>query len=371
MIAGPTITHRGVRELVFIADPHDNLYAVDADLGTLFWKRHFDVSPMPDQKSKSPCGLGVTFAPAAPVIEPDPDEEDDDNDDEAGPMRPLYAVASDGRLHTIRVSDGADTHSPVNFLPPNARYSSLNFWSGNVYAATCNGAPNGLWSIDVKRPGAKPGFYSAKAGHQIAISPAGTVYGAILDGIVALQPGSLRMKQFSKTPAIAVTTVKYQGRELIAAETQDGRLLLLDGRDLSVVAEYQTPFTRFNGLASWQDSRGVRWIYAAGEQNLRAFRLAGPSSGPKLELAWTYESMGRSGPPAVTNGVLFLLTGAGEAGPGYSTLIALDAATGKELYTSGTTIRLSYVPYLAVANGHVCFGNANNTLYCFGLPMER
>src|SRR5579862_6240128 len=47
VIIGPTITHRGVRELVFVAGAGDNLYAVDADLGTLFWKRHFDVLSKP------------------------------------------------------------------------------------------------------------------------------------------------------------------------------------------------------------------------------------------------------------------------------------------------------------------------------------
>jgi outer membrane protein assembly factor BamB len=116
----------------------------------------------------------------------------------------------------------------------------------------------------------------------------------------------------------------------------------------------------------------VRWIYASGERNVRAFKLSGPTSGPKLELAWTFDNKARSGPPVVTNGVVLLLSGDFVAGPGYSTLKALEAATGKELYSSQNTIGFPiYVPDLAVANGHICFGDARSTLYCFGIPLER
>jgi outer membrane protein assembly factor BamB len=355
VIIGPTITHRGVRELVFVADGHDNLYAVDADLGTLFWKRHFDV------QSKPACASGMA---ATPVIEPDPDEDmsgdpvtdDEDDDDEAGPMRPLYGVDSDGGLHTIRVSDGTDINAPITFLPPKAKYSNLNFWSGAVYAGTyggCNGVPDGLWSLDVKRPGAKPEFHSSKGGRGIVIGPTGAVYCDVADGL-------------------ATTELHYKGRELLVTEAHDGRLLLLDAGKLSVVAEYHKPRDEFKGVANWQDSGGVRWIYASGERNVRAFKLTGPSRGPKLELAWTFDSTARAGPPVVTNGVVLLLSGDFVAGPGYSTLKALDAATGKELYSSENTIGFpTNVPDLAVANGHICFGDARSTLYCFGIPLER
>lgn len=363
VIIGPTITHRGVRELVFLADGHDNLYAFDADLGTLFWKRHFDVKP------RTPCRGGM---PAAPVIEPDPDEDlsgdpltDDEDDDEAGPMRPLYAVSSDGRLHTIRVPDGTDAHAPLDFLPPDAGVSDLNFWSGTVYAGTagCNGA-RGLWSIDVKKPGAKPAFYSYTEGYRVVISASGAVYGGVADGIVSLAPGGLKTKQRSQIPLLAFTVLRYRDRELLAAGTRDGRLVLLDAGDLRVVSEYAASHERFGGIATWQDSGGVRWIYANSREGVRGFKLTGPASSPKLEYAWTSARMGDAGQPAVTNGIVFL--------SGYNALIALEAATGKELYSSGDAIKpVAYAPALAVANGHICFADAGYSLYCFGIPMER
>src|ERR1051326_5124200 len=57
VIMNPTITHRGVRELLFIADAAGDLYALDADLGTVFWKRHFDAA------APSPCAARRAPAP--------------------------------------------------------------------------------------------------------------------------------------------------------------------------------------------------------------------------------------------------------------------------------------------------------------------
>src|SRR4051794_1650593 len=36
-LLGPIITHRGIKELVFVAGASDVVYAVDADLGKVFW----------------------------------------------------------------------------------------------------------------------------------------------------------------------------------------------------------------------------------------------------------------------------------------------------------------------------------------------
>src|SRR5579863_5415173 len=90
VILGPTITHRGVRELVFVATASNKLYAYDADLGSLFWMRQMESG------ATAPCGSGGA---ATPVIEPNPRPRKED--DEPNAMRPLYVVASDGRLHKI------------------------------------------------------------------------------------------------------------------------------------------------------------------------------------------------------------------------------------------------------------------------------
>src|SRR5262249_57713145 len=71
----------------------------------------------------------------------------------------VYVVGSDGVLHTLRSSDGADGEPPVPFLPPHTRPSSLIWGDGMVYAATsggCGAAPNALWAIDLTAQGQKP-----------------------------------------------------------------------------------------------------------------------------------------------------------------------------------------------------------------------
>ena len=42
MIVERAITDRGFKEIAFVAGASNDLFAVDADLGTLFWQKHFD-----------------------------------------------------------------------------------------------------------------------------------------------------------------------------------------------------------------------------------------------------------------------------------------------------------------------------------------
>jgi len=52
-------------------------------------------------------------------------------------------------------------------------------------------------------------------------------------------------------------------------------------------------------------------------------------------------------------------------------LRALDARNGHELYNSGNQIEAPVDSSgLAIANGHVCFGDTAGTLYCFGFPVD-
>ena len=100
--------------------------------------------------------------------------------------------------------------------------------------------------------------------------------------------------------------------------------------------------------------------------------------------------MNRAEPPVVANGVVFAY-GSGEnteqayRGRGlydhsperiknstHATLYALDAESGKELFSSGDQIT-SFVHFggLTVANGRVYIATYDSTLYCFGLPIKQ
>ncbi len=57
---------------------------------------------------------------------------------------------------------------------------------------------------------------------------------------------------------------------------------------------------------------------------------------------------------------------------GRAVLYALDAQSGKELWSSGDAVgSFTHFAGLAAANGRVYFATFDNTLYCFGLPMEH
>jgi outer membrane protein assembly factor BamB len=91
-------------------------------------------------------------------------------------------------------------------------------------------------------------------------------------------------------------------------------------------------------------------------------------------------------PPVIADGVVFALAGgeftgqANDAEGGLFTaeqriqrstpakLYALDALTGKELYSSGDQITsFLHQSGLAVAGGRVVFGTFDGTIYCFGI----
>ena len=97
-----------------------------------------------------------------------------------------------------------------------------------------------------------------------------------------------------------------------------------------------------------------------------ADEVAGEETRPHLVPVWRSRFLTAPASPVIANGIVFALsTGT------HATLYALDAVTGKELYSSGNAVKpFTRSSGLAVANGHVCFGTSDSTLYCFGIPFE-
>ena len=128
VVLGPIFTHRGIKELVFIAGANDNLYSIDADLGRLFWKRHFEVAA-------SDCKTGLTATPVlAPYNGPAPE-----GDDASTPRRSLFVLTSDGQLHTVRPADAKDLSLPEPFLPAGSVASDLTLTSRVVTTYVSDG----------------------------------------------------------------------------------------------------------------------------------------------------------------------------------------------------------------------------------------
>jgi outer membrane protein assembly factor BamB len=220
------------------------------------------------------------------------------------------------------------------------------------------------------------------------------------------------------TPAI----FNYKGRELMVTGNKECRVYLLDPKSAGG-EDHQTPVYRtplvcneevnfasagiWGSMTTWEDAKGTRWIlapfwgpshpefkvpvsYGAVKRGaVVAFKLEEKNGKLQLTPAWMSRDMDHAEPPVVANGVVFAY-GSGEdttqaypdrglndssplriAASRHATLYALDAETGKELYSSGDQITsFSHFGGLSVANGRVYLGTFDSVLYCFGLPAR-
>ena len=217
------------------------------------------------------------------------------------------------------------------------------------------------------------------------------------------------------TPAI----FPYKGRELMVDAGKECRVYLMDtesvGGDDHRTPLYRTPLICnedvnfasagiWGSMATWDDSKGTRWVLTSFWGRKHSKFHAPIENGPvkdgaiaafkveerngKLELvpAWISRDMFRAEPPAIANGVIFAY-GSGEdteqAYPDvgldfraerripastHAVLYALDAQTGKELWSSGNQIAsFNHWSGIAVANGRVYIGTFDSMFYCFGI----
>lgn len=347
------------------------------------------------------------------------------------PSEDFFALGSDGVLHLLGQNSGKDLEKPVPFLPPNANVSDLiavpetvNGANSNIiYAATlngCGGVPNRIWAIDLA-PHDKPVAHFDTGGSPVgqpALSADGTLFVAIGDGaagsgyshaVVALEPKTLQLKDwftdpkadFSSTPVI----FKSGDKEIVAAATKDGRIYLLDSDSLGG-ADHKTPlyissaFSAVNtdyaptALASWQDADGTTWILLpfAGKNadvtngGIVALKVVNDSGKLSLAQSWVSPDMTSPLPPIIVNGVVFAAS-SGEFHPANgatmsaaerakrsvpAVLYALDAATGKALWSSSKTITsFAAGTGLWATTGQAYIATYDNTVYAFGFAMDR
>jgi outer membrane protein assembly factor BamB len=189
-------------------------------------------------------------------------------------------------------------------------------------------------------------------------------------------------------------------RDLVAITGGDGRLYVLDSGALGG-ADHRTPMLvirpdpsrvqrpvagrwfRSPGLSTWEDGP-AQWILAAEADGIAAFRVSSDGGAVVAERAWQSRPLVAPLAPIVVNGVVFVVSSGEFHGGGASmtakeradrstpaVLYALDAVTGKELWTSGTTITSFARAGLSAGGGRVYVVTYDNTLYTFGVPMEH
>lgn len=209
----------------------------------------------------------------------------------------------------------------------------------------------------------------------------------------------------------------YKGRDVLAASGKEGRFFLIDAKSMGG-ADHMTPLFRselisnknvnfqtegtWGSLSSWEAKDGTRWVLApiGGEVAVKvpttygatpnggilALKVDDAAGRTVISPVWLSHDMMTAEPPVIVNGVVFTLAGgeftgqANDAEGGLfsaeerikrsvpAKLYALDAATGKELYSSGNQVAsFLHQAGLSVAGDKITFGTFDGTIYCFGL----
>jgi outer membrane protein assembly factor BamB len=209
--------------------------------------------------------------------------------------------------------------------------------------------------------------------------------------------------------------------ELVAGAGKEGVIYLLDAKSLGG-ADHRTPLFRsplytnqdvdfasrgfWGAMAAYTDAKNDTWLLAPawGPQaersptfptvngptpggSIMAFKLDVKDGKPVLTPSWRSRDMEMPEPPVVANGVVYAIS-SGEntrqvdsGGKLYSskdrastpvgnaTLYALDAETGKQLFSSEKTMPgFTHFSGLAISEGRVYAVTHDSTLYAFGLP---
>jgi len=333
-----------------------------------------------------------------------------------GRVDPLFVVGSDGYLHNLLVSNGAESEPSLPFVPPDTKLSALIWVDGVVYAATsgeCGAAPNALWAMDLNVPAKERKTVSWKTGAAsiagisgLAFGTEGTIYvavgtaasGATLpDSIVALDRETLTPKDwftapgadFNATPIV----IRHKDKDLVAATANDGRLYVLDGATLGG-PDHRTPLAvtaKFTdagagtALATFEDASG-RWIFATASGTagrIVAFKLLDDGGKLTVEAAWQSRDLTSPLAPIVVDGMVFAVSSGEFRGAGSlsaaqraqrsvpAVLYVLDTATGKPMWSSGTKITSFARGGLSAGGGQVYLVTYDNHLYAFGIPLEH
>lgn len=429
------INAKGFKDFALWADG-ENLYGVDSELGTILWTKHFDTPPSPCGTSNlstvAEAPIIINFrarrAPGAPPPRQQPPMQVSERRVGVSSgggffgLKGIFVLTSDGYLHEQVVATGADFAPAVKFLPGATGVASgLGLDGKTMYTATrsgCAGSENAVWAVDMSNPQYSVASYKTGSvaplvamGPTIAENVAYVVTGpgsasaggdVHANSIVALGPDAKVRDWYTPEGANRVENVTpvafaRNGKNLLVAPGKDGSYVLLDAASLGG-PDHKTPLAStpsiaeakegtIAALASWEDA-GTTWVLASvpgalstsakfAESNgaalhgsIVAFKLE--DNGGKLSLtpAWSSRDLINPAPPVIANGMVVALS-QGDAS-NHAVLYVLDAATGKELYSSGDAVETyAHMAGVSVGDGHAFFVTHDNTLYSFGIGMEH
>jgi outer membrane protein assembly factor BamB len=202
---GNLFTFRGFKSLVFVGGSSNNVYAIDYDFGTLFWKTHINYESGTHEFAGSPrCPGGMTAGPTratsltpatalsffgfarpprpargevgepgrgSPRMSPAPPQPPPASRGSDTPARgaappagggggqagagrgptSVFTLPADGIVRALNPHTGDLAAAPAMLMPANATATGLIWANGVLYAATknsCGSAPEAIWAMD-------------------------------------------------------------------------------------------------------------------------------------------------------------------------------------------------------------------------------
>ena len=425
------IGYRGFRSFAFVGGSANTIWGIDTDLNRAEWEMKLPVkssagsancpggltSPIaratiadypvpntfgglggrggPARSDVGQSGEGAVTIAAALTATANPIPPSMQRGPGRRPPAVIYALSSDGTLHVLYISNGVEPDSPIPFVPADANAEGLVVIDAMAYASThnCNGATAGVWSLDLSSKQVaswKPAGGDIAGATGPAVGPDGTIYASTTEGeLAALDPKTLALKATYSTEGGRFTTspvvFPYRQKNLVAAAAKDGTIHVVDTSEMSKAFLKTAPSSanfEAGALSTWQSVGGTRWILAAADKSIKAWRITDQNGTTVIEDGWTREMTSPLSPMTI-NGVVFAVA-SGENRDSKLTvaervqksspavLYALDGATGKILWDSGKTIT-SFVHSGGLSGGasQIYLGTYDGTFYAFGYPIEH
>jgi outer membrane protein assembly factor BamB len=391
VVIGLLISWKGFKELGFVSSNSGTMLALDVDLNKPFWQKSFDtlggacagnLTAMPSLTppmifgGRRPGAGAAGARPAAPAA-PLPARLGGGG---FGGSRPVWMLAANGQLRQINSADGSDQYPALNFVPAGSKATVLTMNNNVVYTTTvsgCGSSKDAVWAMDLRNEEPKavsfdlPGKAAGTGGFALGMD--GTVYVQTVNGSL-LALGAHDLKKVGEVPTgagAAATPVVFEnkGNYLVVTAGGDGKLHVIDTKTVTELSS--TPLAGVTGgLSTWEDADGGRWVGAPTATSLVAFKVEDEGGKPVLKQAWKSRELNSPLPPVVTSGIVYVLS-TGAKGNAKATLYGFDAATGKEVYSSGSQIAGTGTQTgLTLANGRIYFTTTDATLWCFGIGIE-
>jgi mono/diheme cytochrome c family protein len=359
IVVNNVATKDGPKKLVYVGGRDNQVYAIDAVAGSIYWKRDFPNNlPRPVPAARNcPENLNAT-----PVVDPE--------------KGILYFLTNDGKLRGVSLADGSDKFPATAMVPPYSRNFSLNLADGWITTGTSRGCANAASQVaflNVNDPAhtvnhffTSPGKGSGIWGRGGVIStPFGWVTqtadgaydplsgrwgntvlsfsrsGILLDSFTPRNESYINGHDLDLGSSSGVV-FPFDGRTLVATAGKEGVIYLLDARRLGS-ADHRTPLYTsprwsndaelfgYNGMWSvmttYVDSQGKRWLLApfygpvskatigmfkkthgtAVNGELMAFTVEGTADRPHLVPQWVSGDLDLPGVAVVANNVVLIL----------------------------------------------------------------